>query len=145
MIWQVINMNALLIHNLPMRCISSNKNDSSVNKASWFSLITFLSSCLTQCGLVAIWWNRSRLILILVMACYQRAPNQCWLTINVTPENKFQWNSNLNTTNMLFQENASEMAVCNMVAILFKSRCVKAVHQHFIVGSFGHRFHWHLR
>ena len=37
--------------------------------------------------------------------------NQCWLIVNWTPGNKFQWNSNLNS-DIFIHENAFEIAVC---------------------------------
>ena len=37
--------------------------------------------------------------------------NQCWLIVNWTPGNKFQWNLNLNSL-IFIQENAFEITVC---------------------------------
>ena len=48
--------------------------------------------------------------------------NQCWLIVNWTARNKFQWNFNQNTTVFIW-ENRFENSVYNMVAILSRTQC----------------------
>ena len=43
--------------------------------------------------------------------------NQCWVIVNCTLRNKFQWNFNQNTK-LFIHENACENIVCEMAAIL---------------------------
>ena len=43
--------------------------------------------------------------------------NQCWVIVNCTLRNKFQWNFNQNTK-LFIHEKASENIVCKMTAIL---------------------------
>ena len=48
--------------------------------------------------------------------------NQCWLDINSTLRNKFQWNLNQNTE-FFFHNHAFEVVVCQLSAILFRLQC----------------------
>ena len=54
---------------------------------------------------------------------YNDLSNQCWLIVNWTPGNKFQWKFYQNTM-VFFQQNAFENVVCIMMAILFRPQCV---------------------
>ena len=74
--------------------------------------------------------------------------NQCWVIINWTLRNKFQWNFNQNMKLFIY-ENASENIVCEMAAIfswwrwvewllLVTGRCPWKVK---IVSSFSYEFH----
>ena len=47
--------------------------------------------------------------------------NQCWVIVNWTLRNNFQWNFNQNTY-IFIHENASEIIVCEMAAILSGGR-----------------------
>ena len=49
--------------------------------------------------------------------------NQCWVIVNWTPGDKFQWNFNQNTK-LFIHEIASENVVCERVAILSRGRWV---------------------
>ena len=61
------------------------------------------------------------------MACRLSAPshylNQCWVIVNWTLRNKFQWNSNHNTK-LFIHRNASENIICEMAAILPRGKWV---------------------
>ena len=50
--------------------------------------------------------------------------NQCWVFLYWTLMNKFLW-SCYQSTNIFFQENASENIVCETAAILHRPQCVK--------------------
>ena len=50
--------------------------------------------------------------------------SDCWIIVNWTLRNKFQWNLNRNS-NIFIQENAFESVVCEMAAILSRPQCVK--------------------
>ena len=50
-------------------------------------------------------------------------PNQCWLIVNRTPGNKFQWNLNRNST-IFIQENSFEKVVCQNGGRLSRERWV---------------------
>ena len=49
--------------------------------------------------------------------------NQCWLIVNWTLKNKFQWNLNKNSS-IFVRKNAFENIVCEMVAILARPQYV---------------------
>ena len=49
--------------------------------------------------------------------------NLCWLYVNETLGNKFQWNLN-RISELLIQENAFENVVCGIVAILYRPQCI---------------------
>ena len=49
---------------------------------------------------------------------------QCWIIVNSTSRNIFQWNSKHNS-NFFIHENAIECVVCEMAAILSRPPCVK--------------------
>ena len=51
---------------------------------------------------------------------------QCWNIVNWTLGNKLQWNFNRNL-HIFIQENAFEIVVRNLAAILSRSQCVKYV------------------
>ena len=75
------------------------------------------------------WWHRC-FTLVQVMACCLTAPshyhNLCWLLVNWTTGNKFQWNLNRHKRNFL-QEKAVENVVWKMPFILFKPQCVNTL------------------
>ena len=50
--------------------------------------------------------------------------NQCWIIVNWTRANVFQWNFNQNTT-IFIEECAYENVVCKISAILSQPQCVK--------------------
>ena len=49
--------------------------------------------------------------------------NQCWIIVNLTLANIFQWKSNQSTT-IFIDENARENVVCEMASILSWPQCV---------------------
>ena len=73
-------------------------------------------------------WIKS--VLVQIMACRLSAPshylNQCWVIVNWTLGNKFQWNFNQNTK-LFIHENASENVVCEMAVILSRGKWVKVI------------------
>ena len=56
-----------------------------------------------------------------LVACHYA--NQCWLIVNWTLWDTFQWNSAQNTT-ICIQENWFENVICIMAAILIRPQCV---------------------
>ena len=56
--------------------------------------------------------RRTETLLVKIMACHILAPsqylNQCWLVVNLTLRNQFQWNSNKNM-NISFPQNSLKM------------------------------------
>ena len=54
--------------------------------------------------------------------------NQCWLIVNWTLRNKFQWKLN-QKSNIFIQKSALQNAVCEMAAILSRERWVEKIIQ----------------
>ena len=79
------------------------------------------------------WWRR--------IAC--SAPshylNQCWLIVNWTLRNKYQWHLNRNS-NFFIAENQIENVVCKMAAILCLPQCDKVWLQGISCEQRGHSF-----
>ena len=61
--------------------------------------------------------------------------NQCWIVVNWTLKNIFQWKSNQNTT-IFIEENARQNVVCEMASILSRPQCVNI----FWLWQIGHHY-----
>ena len=68
-------------------------------------------------------WIRSALVQIVTFLLPSLYLNQCWVIVNWTLRNKFQWNFNQNTK-LFIHENASQNIVCEIMAILPRRRWV---------------------
>ena len=64
--------------------------------------------------------------------------NQCWIVVNCTIRNKFQWNFNQNTK-LFIPENAFENIVCEKAAILSRGDELKRLWKSFPIFPFWHK------
>ena len=97
------------------------------------SLLQFINKCVAKdisrnitiyCHYVYLLFLNTRVSIGSDNAAYS-VLNQCWVVVNWTLRNKFQWNLNQNTK-LLIHKNASENIVCEMAAILSRGRWVKS-------------------
>ena len=109
------------------------------------SFFSELFTTLTHLPLVPYIYQWAGSALVQVMAWRQQATshylNQCWFIVNWTLRNKFQWKLNQDS-NIFIQENAFEIAICEMTAILFWVRWVKGP-VYVIMSSYHVSPNWH--
>ena len=70
--------------------------------------------------------------------------NQCWVIVNWTLRNKFQWNFNENEIPFV-HENASENIVCETAAILSRGRWVNTVNKWIVFELVYFKWTWCLQ
>ena len=64
-------------------------------------------------------WTVSELVQVMACCLLSHYMDQCWFIVIWTPENKFQWNLDMNFI-IFIKENAFEMLSAKMAAILKK-------------------------
>ena len=98
----------------------------------------FLNQCWPRSSSPSAAYMRRRTgsALVQIMACRLFGVNQCWLIVNWTLRNKFQWNFN-QIANTFIEENAFENVVCKSS----RGRCVKSWNVLYLVRPAPRHYH----